>query len=225
MLKSDLIIKLIEKFRAAEEIISNLLSEDKYEEALKYVDETYRDLFRLGSKSFNTLSDEDLIEMLKINGIIETDRFIIAARLMEREGSILERLNYPAAADHIYAKALRIYLEAFFSDPEAELKEYFKDVEIIQTKLEDYDISKITKMKLCLYFEESQNYAEAENILYDLLEAENYEKELLKSTVDFYERLLSKGDDDLIQGGLPRDEIQDALNFLLQKFSINNKIN
>ena len=54
-------------------------------------------------------------------------------------------------------------------------------------------------------------YAQAEDLLYELLEAAPGSKQMVVQGVSFYQRLLQKSNQELITGNLPRAEIEEGL--------------
>lgn len=225
MLRSDLIKKFIDKFVIYDETVIKLLSENKVSDAYDVVNEGYKELFRLNSKSFNTLSDDNLVELLKVNGIVETFRFIIAGRLMQLEGNLLSLQGYYTAATHILKKSLRIYLEGYLRDSDEDMANYYPNIIEIYNALSDDSITNNTLLKMAQYYELTRDFAEAENLYYELLVKSGYESSYIETVVDFYKRLLLLDDNSLICGNLPRNEVDEGLKLLLQKVYNDTKIN
>lgn len=214
MLKSDFTKKLIEQFKTALKEITELKEQNNMNGALIAIQNTFSNLFRLNSMFFDSVSDENLVEILKVNGVIEKDKTIIIAKLLEEEASIYEKIGNEKDSFYLYLKSLNLMLEAFFCDREAELTYYFSDIDTLYNTISSFVIPNNIKNKLLRYYEEVKNYATAENILYDLLESCNYSDDSINQGIEFYTRLLAKDDTDLIEGNLPRDEIKEALNSL-----------
>ena len=90
MLKRNLTAELVGKFNEALAKIQEYKNEGENEEALSVIDNTLKELFRLGSKFFNSFSDENLIDMVKTDGTINADKCIMMAKLLEEEAEIFE---------------------------------------------------------------------------------------------------------------------------------------
>ncbi|MCH5138255.1 hypothetical protein JMF89_13725 [Clostridiaceae bacterium UIB06] len=218
MLKRNLTDELVGKFDEALAKIKKYREEGKNEDALNVIDDTLKDLFRLGFKFFNSFSDENLIDMVKTDGTINADKCIMMAKLLEEDAEILENLGNSNEAFYIYLKSLNLFLEAFLNkDEDCDLQHFFSDIDIIIDKVSDYKISDILQNKMLDYYTKSQNYDKAENILYEILEDNNFSKNTLDKGISFYEELLTKDDEALENGNLSREEIIESLTILKKK--------
>lgn len=218
MLKRDLTAELVGKFNEALDKIKKYREEGKNEEALNAIDNTLKDLFRLGFKFFNSFSDENLIDMVKTDGTINADKCIMMAKLLEEDAEILENLGDSNESFYIYLKSLNLFLEAFLNkDEDCDLQYFFSDIDIIIEKICDYKVPLILENKMIDYYIKIKNYDKAENILYEVLEDNNFDKAVLESGISFYEELLTKSDEDLENGNLSREEIVESLSVLKKK--------
>lgn len=218
MLKRNLTSELIGKFNEALAKIKDYKREGKNEEALNAIDNTLKDLFRLGIKFFNSFSDENLIDMVKTDGTINADKCIMMAKLLEEESEILETLGNSNEAFYIYLKSLNLFLEAFLSKNEdCDLQCFFSDIDIIIEKVCDYKVPLILQDKIIDYYIKTKNYDRAENILYEILEDNNFNKSVLEKGISFYKELLTKDNEDLKNGNLDREEIIESLSVLKNK--------
>lgn len=217
MLKRNLTAELVGKFNEALDKILECKKEGKIEEALSIIDNTLKDLFRLGSKFFKSFSNENLIDMVKTDGTINADKCIMMAKLLEEEAEIIEILGDSTEAFYINLKALNLFLEAYLNkDENCDLQNFFSDIDIIIEKVNDYKVPSIIQNKMVDYYVKSQNYDKAENILYEILEDNDFEKDVVKKGISFYEALLNKSDADLENGNLSKEEISESL-FILKK--------
>lgn len=218
MLKRDLTAELVGKFNEALDKIKKYREEGKNEEALNAIDNTLKDLFRLGFKFFNSFSDENLIDMVKTDGTINADKCIMMAKLLEEDAEILENLGDSNESFYIYLKSLNLFLEAFLNkDEDCDLQYFFSDIDIIIEKICDYKVPLILENKMIDYYIKIKNYDKAENILYEVLEDNNFDKAVLENGISFYEELLTKSDEDLENGNLSREEIVESLSVLKKK--------
>ena len=211
MIKSDLITKMIEKFITALIEIENLKINEKYDEALKVIDETLSDIFRLNLKSFNSLQDEYLLEIIKVNDLIDAERYIIISVLLEKEAEIIEINGDLIICHNLFTKALNIILEAFTINDDPELIDFYDQIPILIEKISNYELSEETSLKLFKYYEETENFGKSEDVFYELLQSKNNDMTTVKLGISFYERLLERDSDTLEKGGLPREEVEDAL--------------
>lgn len=218
MLKRNLTAELVGKFNEALAKIKEYREEGKNEEALILIDNTLKDLFRLGFKFFNSFSDENLIDMVKTDGTINADKCIMMAKLLEEDAEILEDLGNSDESFYIYLKSLNLFLEAFLNkDEDCDLQVFFSDIDIIIEKICDYKVPVILQNKMIDYYVKIGNYDKAENILYEILEENDFNKNLLEKGISFYEELLNKDDEDLENGNLSKEEIIESLSSLKKK--------
>ncbi|KZL93780.1 DUF6483 family protein [Clostridium magnum] len=218
MLKRNLTAELVGKFNEALAKIKEYREEGKNEEALIVIDNTLKDLFRLGFKFFNSFSDENLIDMVKTDGTINADKCIMMAKLLEEDAEILEDLGNSDESFYIYLKSLNLFLEAFLNkDEDCDLQGFFSDMDIIIEKICNYKVPVILQNKMIDYYIKTKNYDKAENILYEILEENDFNKNLLEKGISFYEELLNKDDEDLENGNLSKEEIIESLSSLKKK--------
>lgn len=218
MLKSTLTSELVKKFRIALEKIIEYKTNNKNEEALSLIDDTLKDIFRLNSKFFNSFSDDNLMDMIKTDGTLNADKCIMMAKLLEEEGDI-----YAIQGDHnksfyIYIKSLNLFLEACINkDNDCDLQEYFSDIQIIIDKVSQYKLPESVENKILDYYVLTNKFDKAEDVLFTILEINNFDKSYLEKGITFYEHLLSKDDATLENANLPREEILESISHLKNK--------
>lgn len=88
MFRRDYIVRMIEDMSAMVAKVLTLKQEKKTTEALWEVDELLSRHFRLNSRLLNSLSVEDIIDMFRLGGVIESDKLQGVARLLKEEGGI-----------------------------------------------------------------------------------------------------------------------------------------
>lgn len=220
MLKRNLTAELVGKFREALAKIQEYKQEGNNEEALNVIDNTLKALFRLGSKFFKSFSDENLIDMIKTDGTINADKCIMMAKLLEEEAAIIEALGDTNEAFFINLKSLNLFLEAYLNkDENCDLQNFFSDIDIIIEKINDYKVPLVLQSKMIDYYLKTQNYDKAEDILYEMLEDNNFNKDTLQKGISFYESLLTKTEEDLENGNLSKEEVSESLLILKGKES------
>ena len=219
MLESGYTKKLIEQFKAALSEVNELRSSNRTAEALEVIQNAFSTMFRLNSMFFDSVSLSNLIDILKVNGIIEKDKAIIISKLLEEEASLYKELGKENESFYIYVKAISLFIEAYFCDREAELTDYLNDIDLIFPKISDYKLPNDVLIRLVCYFEDKRIYSSSEDMLYEYLENSNYNTEAINFSMDFYERLLKKSDDELECGNLPRSEIEESLKSLKKSLS------
>lgn len=218
MLKRNLTSELVAKFKEFMDKILKLRKEGKNQEALTVIDNTFKEIFRLSSKFFNSFSDENLLDMIKTDGTINADKCIMMAKLLEEEALIFEDENNLDEAFYMNLKSLNLFLEAYVNkNDNCDLQNYFSDIEPIIEKVCSYKIPISIQNKLMDYYLKTNSYDKAEDMFYDILENNNFDGDIIKKGLDFYESLLLKDDNDLNKNNLPREEINESIKFLKNK--------
>jgi tetratricopeptide (TPR) repeat protein len=218
MLKSSLTSELVKKFIEALEKILKYKKEGKNDEALSLINDTFKELFRLDSKFFNSFSDENLMDMIKTDGTINADKCIMMAELLKEEGEIYETQENFNEAFYLNLKSINLLLEAYINkDNNCDLQNYFSDIDLIIEKISDYKLPNVLESKIIEYYIIINKYDKAEDTLYVILENNNFSKDSVEKGIAFYEQLLSKDDETLEKGNLPREEIHDSLSHLKEK--------
>jgi hypothetical protein len=214
MLKNDYIMRIIEQFINAMALILRYQKADEYEKALQTTGDTFTKIFGAGSDFFNSLADQDLINLLKTNGALDKDKTIMIAALLKIEGDLFESQKNSDESSHRYLKSLNLYLESYLNDnPNGRAQtistDYYNDIENLLQKLDSYELPPQTKNRIWQYFEKEGKYSRAEDLLYELYE-ETPEDDLFGQGISFYDRLMQKNDQQLNAGDLPRDEVEEG---------------
>lgn len=219
MLKSDYTTKMIEQFKKAMEKIDSLKSENDWNSVLAVIDSSFKEIFRLGSSFFNSLSYENILDIVTMNGSIEQDRCIIVAKFLEEEAEAFNHINQEDESVLLFQKSLRLFLEAFSTEKKADLEEYFSDIKSIYDKIDYLDIGERTKLQLIDYFKAKGIYTKCEDLLYEILE-DNSDSQYIEKGIEFYKNLLDKTDGELEDADLPRDEVLDGLSRLQNMYKL-----
>lgn len=90
MFRRDYIVRMIEDMTAMIAKVLTLKQERKTTEALWEIDELLNRHFPLNSRLLNSLSVEDVIDMFRFGGVVESDKLQAVAKLLkEEEASML----------------------------------------------------------------------------------------------------------------------------------------
>jgi hypothetical protein len=215
MLKVNVNSELIKKFSEVIQGILTMIDNGEYEKALELIDVAFRDFFRLGSKFFNALTEENLLDMAKTSSIMDVDKCIIMAKLLLEEANVYEKLYGKNESFYLYTKSLYLYAEAYeYVDEESELDKYFADIDPLIAKVDRYKLDPGLLKQLIRYFIKKGAYDKADDALYNLLEDNGFEEGLKQYASEIYKALLSKTDAELEKGNMTRDEILESLEAL-----------
>ncbi|MDF9843042.1 MULTISPECIES: DUF6483 family protein [unclassified Paenibacillus] len=208
MFRRDYIVRMIEDMTAMVAKVLTLKQERKTTEALWEVDELLNRHFRLNSRLLNSLSAEDIVEMFRLGGIIESDKLQGVARLLKEEGGIYAAAGDKEAALFRYMRSLHLFLRADLHGADRELLNMNREMEELLQETEGYQLPVKTERLLLSYLESAGSYAKAEDSLYRLWEQG---VDVAAEGHGLYGRLLQKSPEALELGGLPLEEVQQGL--------------
>lgn len=185
-------------------------------EARRLADESLRHLLGFGITEAETLSGDSLIELVRLTRGGEDknqlfgDQVAALGFILQGIGSIHEAGGDSSQSVSMYLKALQAHLtaavEVGVSSPQVA-----DAIDGLVEQLHEYELPVSIKRLLWQWTENEGIYDESENWLFELLESEPRNQDIIAQGVAFYQRLLNRGDDELERGGLPRDEVESGL--------------
>lgn len=214
MFRKDYLLQMVEDMVEMVGKVFGLKQQKKYTEALWEIDDLLSKNFRLNSKLLNSLSVEDIIEMFRLGGGIEADKLQTIARLLQEEAGVYLDMEQKDEGLIRLMKSLHLYLYADLHGADHTMLKLPERVTELKEGIKGYRIPAKTDQLLLRYEEERGRYDEAENALYRLLDQQEITEE---EGLAFYQRLLTKSDEELEAGGLPREEVQEGSEELQRK--------
>jgi len=207
MFERDYLVRLMTQAGLVLGKAMGLRQQQRRQEALELIDEFLGKELRLRSRLAMGLSDEDLLSMLSVTGNPNAEAVAVVAAFLQQEADLLHDLGQTEESVPRYAKALRLNLYALRAGMEAEGWDVRGRIGELLKSLSPYELGADTKKALWPWHESEGRYADAENLLYELAEADAVEAAEGEA---FYERLSSAEDDVLEAGGLARDELEEG---------------
>jgi tetratricopeptide (TPR) repeat protein len=154
MTQKDYILRIAENVgRALAQIIYDKEIQD-YQGALSLIDELCKQTVGAGSGFIHAISEETLLAMLTLLGILNVEKALLIATLLKAEGDIYEEQGNPDAAYESYLKALNLFLEILLRDDHLHDLRVSPQVEDILGKLEAYELPLDTRHLLSQYYEQ-----------------------------------------------------------------------
>lgn len=194
--------------------VFTLKQERKHTEALWELDELFKREFRLNSELLRSLSAADIEQLFRNHGYLEADKLQTATRLLEEEASLLLELEREEEAMMLYIKVFQLYLKSALQGADMKLIGLEERIGLVKEQLKAYALPETAQRDYYAYAEQQGMYAEAENMLYHLLD-NGYMK--YDEAISFYERLLLKLPEDLARGGLPLEEVHEGIDELKRR--------
>jgi tetratricopeptide (TPR) repeat protein len=158
MTQRDYILRIAENIgRALAQIIYEREIHD-YQGALSLIDELFKQTVGAGSGFIHAVSDETVLAMLTLLGILNVEKALLIAKLLKAEGDIYEDQGDPDAAYDSYLKALNLFLEIVLHDDHLHDLRCSPEVEYLLSKLEAYELPLDTRRLLFRYDEQRRAY-------------------------------------------------------------------
>jgi tetratricopeptide (TPR) repeat protein len=216
MTQRDYILRIAEEVgRVLAQVIYKKQRED-YQGAHAFIDEQFRQMLGMGAGFVHSAPEETLLAMLTSMGELDTEKCWLAATLLKADGEVYEAQGNEDESYYSYLKAIDLFLAVLTSDDELHRLDPVPEVEGLLYKLSNYDLPVRTKSLLFRYFEQTGSFANAENVLDELLDADPHDSEVIEHGKAFYRRLLRQSDATLAMGSLTRDEVEDGLMRLMR---------
>ncbi|MCP4356952.1 MAG: hypothetical protein GY796_02910, partial [Chloroflexi bacterium] len=205
MPKQDFLMRMLEQLiNGLLPYILDLTRSGHYEEAHAVIDQAVRELIGVGVDSAVKLSDDVLLDRLKTGKAIAwEEKALFLVTIFAEDGEILIKEQEEEAAYGRFVKALNLILLTALHGVEIEPPgDLIPDVDKLQNRLVDYLLPGLTSAYLIAYYEQLGDFAAAEDILFDWLEAEpeiaqSGDPNPVEVGLAFYGRLQQKPDEEL----------------------------
>jgi len=210
-------MKMISSFTAVVAQLLGLKKDMNHEQVFIVVNDTLEKFYRLNSKLLQSLTNEDLLALMHSNGILDNEKALTIAYLLKAEGESYEALGSTDDSYKRYLTSLILYLAAADNEANARFINFHSQIEDLLEKLHAYELPVDCKLEIFAYFSIEGQYAAAENLLFELAESRSdadqpthFTNKISTIGLKFYNQLLQKDNALLIQGGLPRDEVEEG---------------
>jgi len=206
-LRNDLLMRMSEQIGKGLLYVIELKESGKYSEAISELQKVGEKYLGINHTVLDSSSDELLITVLNAGGNFDFVKAILLSELLQRYGEIYALQNDSAKINSYYTKALSLLIEAMLSNEQTRVEDYTPAIDSLINELDKYELSNHFKLKIFLYYERIGKFSKAEDLLFEMVE----DPVVVQEGISFYERLLDKTDEELLEGNLPRDEVEDSL--------------
>ena len=212
MFERDYIMRMLTSFTAVVAQLMGLKKELKNEQVFVVVNETLEKFFRMNSKMIQSLTDQNLLDMISNNGELDNEKAITIAYLLKAEGESHEAIGHINESYKRYLTSLTLYLAAVQNDAFSDGINIHLEIEDLLKNLHEFQLPASHKLRLFDYYNKTEQYDAAENKLFELIESDpllenKLSPEISQKGLKFYKKLLLLHDSELITGGLPRNEV------------------
>ena len=207
-LKRDYILTMVEQLAQFIARLVFLKETARSDQALGEINEFYKHFIELDAADIRALPHQKLIELCSDEAGLDVQRSTALASILKEEGDIfkLQGRDEDAAAAHTRALAL---LLATYGDGDRALPlGTVEKLDLVIDRAIDLPMPGPYRMMLLHYLERSGLYADAEDVLFDLVESG--EPGAVEEGLRFYDRLAALSDEDLRNGNLPREEVEEG---------------
>ena len=148
MPQKDYILRIAEDVgRALAQIIYHQEIRD-YQGALSLIDEVLKQSVGMGAGFIHAVSEETLLAMLTVLGVLDLEKALLIAKLLKAEGDIYEEQGNPDAAYEGYLISLNLLLEIVLRDDHLHDLHVSPEVEDLLGKLDAYELPQHTMRRL-----------------------------------------------------------------------------
>jgi hypothetical protein len=213
MIRRDYILRQIESFVAMLAKIAGLAKNEQWQEASATVSDEFKRLTGADAATVLQMSETELLARL-IQGepvhVVEMKGFMLAT-LLKTQGDLITGQGRLEEGRQYYLKGLHLLLDTFGRSEIVERPDFVPAIETFLTGLRDAPLPMKTSAMLMRHYEQTGEFARAEDTLFGILDAGPDQVEFLDFGRSFYQRLLELSDDALVVGNLPRAEVKAGL--------------
>jgi len=219
MIRRDYILRQIEAFVAMLAKVAGLAKDEQWQEASTATAVEFQRLMGMDAAEVLQMSETELLARL-IRGepvhVVEMKGFMLTT-LLKSQGDLITGQGRLEEGRQYYMKGLHLLLDTFGRSEIVERPDFVPAVEAFLTGLRDTPLPTKTSAMLMRHYEQTGEFARAEDTLFGILDAGPDQVEFLDFGRSFYRRLLELSDDALVAGNLPRAEVQAGLAELDQR--------
>lgn len=215
MFNKDYIMRMIEQLVRGIALIMGLKDENRLEECADALTDTLRKFYGLNDQSADNLPWRDLMAVASLGGLPDGEKCALLAQLIKEKADLSGLGGNKELAARLYFKALNIYISALIADNFLVVAEHTGKIDELVHLVSPYALPAETQLLLLQHYELTGRYGKAEDMLYELMKSQDDVHYMLEQGRAFYLRLLGKGDAELANGNLPRNEVEEGLNNLV----------
>ena len=217
----DYIKRMLEQFGEFLLALKALMREDRQGEAREQLDLAYKEALGLDPEFVRNAPDDYLILSAGQSRVGDVDKSLVLSDLLAMDGDWHALAGEYDVAATCYAKSMNVLAESVLRQPFGVAKEHLERVADLEGKVDQFDPPFDTRERMFRLHERIGQFAAAEDDLYHLLDLSEGDDELgdhiTERGIAFYQRLLQMKDSELMLGGLPRSEVQEGLEDLMNE--------
>jgi tetratricopeptide (TPR) repeat protein len=194
--------------------ILRLARDGRQGEALGLFEEAYQPLLGVSARVVSTLSDEQLLSLLTSGSMPDLRRVATVLELLKAEADLHALAGGDAAAGSRYRRALA--LAGFLAARSEALLDAALAADLAE-RAAAMDLSAAQRLQLARVLEALGRYADAEDAVFEAIDADPDDPAPVEAGIAFCQRLLALDPQRLAAGGLPLEEVKASLAELLRR--------
>lgn len=213
MIREDYVLRWIKRFVRLLAEIAGLVKTDQFQAACEKIDRALEEMLGLSPDAVFAMTEGEIMGRLALGESTQVvrEKCVMLAALLEQLGLALAGMGREAESQNCFLKSLQIMLGIQLRRDHGVLLDQTPRIDDLAERLWKSNRSVRVDATLMLYYEQSGQFAKAEDALFSLIESVPGNKDAFDMGVAFYERLLKMEDDKLAEGGLPRAEVTASL--------------
>lgn len=208
MIERDYFMRMINVLTAMIARVLFLKNTKEFPKALFDIQTTGKTLLGIDGDFARQLSPSQIMMLFGSDLTVAVPKSYVAAVLFKQEADVRALMGEQEASVQLYIRSLILLLDVFEWNKGLIEPNHPAIIDELIHILKDYVLPVELLEKQMRFHESLGQYDKAENVLYEILEVK---PEFRAEGLLFYERLLARTDDQLQQGGLPRDEIVEGI--------------
>ena len=211
MPQRDYIERVIEAFAEVLRQILGLEQLGRPVEAQELLQSAARQYLGLSLVALDALSIEAVVRLLSAGGSLDVQRCLMLADLRRAQAAIQEGEGLATTAPETRVSAVRLYAEAMAVGGTGVFAGRKEDVTSLLEEVRRYEMPVHVRRIVWRLLLATGDFAHAEDVLFALVEDHPDDSALVEEGRAAFEALLERPNAELVAGGLPRDEVEEAL--------------
>lgn len=212
MFQRDYILRLVEQLAKTLGAVLTLKRAKRFEEAGRVIAEAAKNFVGLQIETLLALPVDQIVALFNPSGSLDAGRCLVVAELLYEAGEVGSLKGDEETAYHCRVRSLGLLLEVSGReslDRIPDSQRYLSKIETLTDALSTHGQIFDIQKRLVGHYERQGDFANAEDVLFELIDAGHHE--VIAPGIGLYRRLLTKSDEELERGKLPREEVEDGL--------------
>ena len=209
MLKNDYMKELENSLRLLKMEVDQSLADGDIEKCKNLINKQLRALIGLDVETIDTLSFDTIKDILSKDNQYNAEKYIALGELLKLEGLVSEKEENIQNKLFYYEKIVEAFFEGYEED-ETINKKYLNESKEQIEELMQYEISINIEKKIFRLYELLGSFDKAEDLLFQMINETNKDKEIIEQGKAFYNRLKELPQSVLEQGNFSLEEVEDS---------------